>query len=46
VREKYCWLVADKPSDQGAEDWEDGTPVQIMKQLASSRRIDLQQLIN
>ncbi|CAN6175602.1 unnamed protein product [Urochloa humidicola] len=28
------------------DDWEGATPVQIMKQLASSWRIDLQQLIN
>jgi hypothetical protein len=29
-----------------SDDWEGATPVQIMKQLASSWRIDLQQLIN
>jgi hypothetical protein len=28
------------------DDWEGATPMQIMKQLASSWRIDLQQLIN
>lgn len=28
------------------DDWEGATPIQIMKQLASSWRIDLQQLIN
>ena len=28
------------------DDWEGATPMQIMKQLASSWRIDVQQLIN
>lgn len=28
------------------DDWEGATPLQIMKQLASSWHIDLQQLIN